>query len=107
MVKQRFLTHFRPWLIAVTKAGVLIVVYQLVDQIRARLQHPLLNTADVLMAATVALTVLALLCGLWAWGEWCCFRLRRFRRFGSQLQLALGNRRNLGTARSWQPWSQR
>ena len=27
MVKQRFLTHFKPWLIAVCKAGALIVGY--------------------------------------------------------------------------------
>jgi hypothetical protein len=100
MVMQRFLTHFKPWLIAVTKAGALIVVYQLLDQIRARLQHPPLNTADVLMAATVALTALALLCGLWAWGEWCWFRLRRFRRFGTRLQLSFGDRRKLGTVRT-------
>jgi hypothetical protein len=102
MVMQRFLTHFKPWLIAVAKAGALIVVYQVLDQIRARLQHPPLNTADVLMVATVALAALALLCAVWAWGEWCCFRLRQFRRFGTRLRLAFGDRRKLGTVRTWQ-----
>src|SRR5580698_11577369 len=61
MVKQRFLTHFKPWLIAICKAGALIVTYQLLDQIRTRLQHPPLNISDVVTAASIALFALALL----------------------------------------------
>ena len=34
MVKQRFLTHFKPWLVAVIKVTGLIVAYQLFDQVR-------------------------------------------------------------------------
>ena len=79
MVKQRFLTHFKPWLIVVGKAGALIVGYQLFDQIRIRLQRPPLDISDVVTAATIALLALALLCACWAWGEWLCFRMRRFR----------------------------
>ena len=94
MVKQRFLTHFKPWLIAVTKAGTLIVTYQLLDQIRARLQHPPLNISDVLRAATIALFALALFCTCWAWGEWCCFKLRRFRGAWRALKLAFAAQRN-------------
>jgi hypothetical protein len=91
MVKQRFLTHFKPWLFALGKAGALIVGYQLLDQIRTRLQHPPLNIADVLMAATAALFALALFCALWAWGEWCWFRFRSFVRFLREFRLALRN----------------
>lgn len=94
MVKQRFLTHFKPWLFAVGKAGALIVGYQLFDQIRTRLQHPPLNIADVLMAATAALFALALFCALWAWGEWCWFRLRSFVGFSRELRLAFRSHRN-------------
>ena len=91
MVKQRFLTHFKPRLFAIGKAGALIVGYQLLDQIRTRLQHPPFNIADVLMAATAALFALALFCALWAWGEWCWFRFRSFVRFSRELRLALRN----------------
>ena len=79
MVKQRFLTHFKPWLIAICKAGALIVTYQLLDQIRTRLQRPPLNISDVVQAATIALFALALLSVCWAGGEWCRFKMRRFR----------------------------
>ena len=58
MVKQRFLTHFKPWLIAVCKTGALIVTYQLLDQIRTWRQHPPLNISDVVTAATIALFAL-------------------------------------------------
>jgi hypothetical protein len=86
MVKQRFLTHFRPWLVAVTKAGALIVAYQLLDQIRIRLEYAPLDIGDVVMAATTALFALALFYALWAWGEWCWFKLRRFRSFYRELK---------------------
>jgi hypothetical protein len=92
MVKQRFLTHFKPWLFAVGKAGALIVGYQLFDQIRIRLQHPPLNIADVLMAATAALFAIALFYALWACGEWFWFRCRSFLSFSREFRLALGNR---------------
>ena len=103
MVKQRFLTHFKPWLIAVSKAGALIVTYQLLDQIRIRLQRPPLDISDVMKAATIALLALGLFCGLWAWGEWCCFKLRRFRGLRSNYTFAFAaqrNRRTFGTLRS-------
>ena len=103
MVKQRFLTHFKPWLIAVSKAGALIVIYQLIDQICIRLQHPPLDISDVMTAATIALLALGLFCGLWAWGEWCCFKLRRFRGLRSDYKFAFAterNRRKFGALRS-------
>ena len=94
MVKQRFLTHFKPWLIAVSKAGGVILVYQLCDQIRLQLQHPPLNISDVVAAATIALFTLALFCIFWAWGEWCCFRLRKVRGSWSDHKLAFAAQRN-------------
>jgi hypothetical protein len=97
MVKQRFLTHFTPWLIAVTKAGALIVGYQLFDQIRTRLQYAPLDVGDVVMAATTALFALALFCALWAWGEWCWFKLRAFRRFSRELKQALTDHQHART----------
>ena len=103
MVKQRFLTHFKPWLIAVSKGGALIVAFQFLDQIRTRLEHPPLDITDVLMAATIALFALALVCGLWAWAEWCSFKLRRFRRFSSEFKLAFANHRNPRIFRTSKP----
>jgi hypothetical protein len=88
MVKQRFLTHFKPWLFAVTKVGGLIAGYQLLDQIRMRLQYAPLNIVDVVMASTFALLGIALLCGLWAWGEWCRFKLRGLRALLGELKSA-------------------
>lgn len=97
MVKQRFLTHFKPWLIAVCKAGALIVTYQLFDQTRMRLQHPPLDISDVVRAATIALFTLALFCGFWAWGEWFCFKMRRFRGLWSDNKLAFVSQRGRRT----------
>jgi len=100
MVKQRFLTHFKPWLFAVTKVGGLIVAYQLFDATRTYLQYAPLNSVDVVVAATVALLAIGLLCGLWAWGEWCWFKLRSLRRFCGELKPAFNNRRRPRTVRT-------
>ncbi len=86
MVKQRFLTHFKPWLNAVIKVGGVIVGYQLCDQLRTYLQCSPLNTVDVVVAAIVALSLIGLLCMIWAWGEWCWFKLRRLRTSCSELK---------------------
>jgi len=88
MVKQRFVTHFKPWLFAVIKAGGLIVGYQILDQIRAGLRYAPLDIFDVLKVTAIALLMLALFCALRAWGEWCRFKLRTFRRFCSELRRA-------------------
>lgn len=103
MVKQRFLTHFRPWLIAVSKAFGVIVVYQLFDQIRMRFQRPPLSISDVVTAATIALFTFALFCSFWAWGEWCCFKLRRFHGLWSDHKLAFATQRNLSRWESSRP----
>ncbi len=100
MVKQRFLTHFKPWLFAVIKVVGLIVGYQLFDKTRTYFQYAPLNSVDVVVAATVALLAIGLLCGLWAWGEWCWFKLRRLRRFCRKLKQAFNNHRRPRTVRT-------
>ena len=88
MVKQRFLTHFKPWLVAVIKVTGLIVAYQLFDQVRTYFDYASLSIASVVSGATALLLVIGLLCMITAWGEWCWFKLRRlhwfFRKFGER-----------------------
>ena len=79
MVKQRFLTRFKPWLYAVIKVVGVIVGYQLIDQARRYFQYAPLNIVDLVLAATATLFAIGLLCAIWAGGEWCWFKLRRFR----------------------------
>jgi len=99
MVKQRFLTHFKPWFFAVTKVVGLIVGYQLFDKARTYFQYAPLNSVDVVVVATVALLAIGLLCGLWAWGEWCWFKLCRLRRY-SGLKQAFDHRWHARTVRT-------
>jgi hypothetical protein len=100
MVKQRFLTHFKPWIFAVSKVVGLIVGYQLFNETRKYFQCAPLNSVDVVVAATVALLVIGLLCGLWSWGEWWWFKLRRLRRFCSELKRASNNHRRPRVSRT-------
>lgn len=81
MVKQRFLTHFKPWLVAVAKVTGLIVAYQLFDQVRTHFQYASLSIANVVSGATALLLVIGLVSMITAWGEWCWFKLRRLRWF--------------------------
>ncbi|HZQ21948.1 MAG TPA: hypothetical protein VFA89_04045 [Terriglobales bacterium] len=81
MVRHRFLTYFKPWLVAVIKVTGLIVAYQLVDQVRTYFQYASLSIANVVSGATVLLFVIGLFCMITAFGEWCWFKLRRLRWF--------------------------
>lgn len=94
MVKQRFLTHFKPWFFLVSKAGALIVSYQLLDQARRHLQYASFAISDVLKAITIVLVVLAGFCGLRAWTEWCWFKLRAFRTVSGEIRRAVKAHRN-------------
>jgi hypothetical protein len=69
MVKQRFLTHFKPWLVAVIKVTGLIVAYQLFDQVRTYFEYASLSIANVVSGATALLFVIGLVCMITAWGE--------------------------------------
>lgn len=107
MVKQRFLTHFKPWLVAVIKVTGLIVAYQLFDQARTYLQYASLSIADVVLGATVTLVVIGLLCMIMAWGEWCWFKLRRFRWFSRKFKEISRADRYAQTTRILQPVTKR
>jgi hypothetical protein len=93
MVKQRFLTHFKPWLGAVIRVAGAIAGYQLVDQFRIDFQYPPLDIVDVVVAAAVALSIIGLLCMVRAWGEWCWFKVRRLRTSSSELKRVFSNAR--------------
>jgi hypothetical protein len=107
MVKQRFLTHFKPWLVAVIKVSGLIVGYQLFDQIRAHFQYAPLSIVDVVLAATVTLFAIGLLCIVRAWGEWCWFKLRRYRWVCRQFEGISTNRRCAQAAQISRPVTER
>lgn len=107
MVKQRFLTHFKPWLVAVIKVTGLIVAYQLFDQIRTYFQYASLGIASVVSGATVILFVIALLCAITAWGEGCWFKLRRLHWFFRKLQERSRINRNAQTTDILQPVTKR
>lgn len=87
MVKQRFLVLFRRWLFTVAKVCGPILLFEGFVLIRAHLQYAPLGFGDLLMGALTALAFTALLCGLWAWGEWWWSKLRRLRGFVSELRL--------------------
>ena len=103
MVMQRFWTHFKPWLFAVSRVAGPIVGYQLLNQARAFFHYAPLGVADVLVGVSVALLVVGLLCGLWAWGEWCWFRLRAVWWFCSKRKRAFNNHWRPQTVRTSRP----
>jgi hypothetical protein len=85
MVKQRFLVLFRRWLFTAGKVFGPILLFEGFVQVRQYLQYAPLGMLDVLMGALFALLVTAMLCLVWAWGEWCWSKLRRVRGFVSEL----------------------
>ena len=87
MVKQRFLIHFKPWLFTVMKVvGPIVGVSTLREAPAAPSVRCPSACRSLLMGALLALLLTALLCWLWAWGEWFWFKLRRFRGFLSELR---------------------
>ena len=86
MVKQRFLVLFRRWLPAVVKVFGPILLFELFASVRHYLQYVPLGTLDLLMGVLMSLLLTAMLCALWAWGEWWWSKLRRLRRFVSELR---------------------
>jgi uncharacterized membrane protein YccC len=86
MVKQRFLVLFRRWLYTIGKVLGPILLFELFVLVREHFQYAPLGIWDLLMGALTALVLTALLCGLWAWGEWWWSKLRRLRGFVSELR---------------------
>ena len=91
MVKQRFLTLFRRWFLTIAKVFGPILVYQFVVLVREHFHYVRFSMVDVLMATLMALALVGLLCGLWAWGEWAWSKLLRLRGFGSELRRCCKN----------------
>ena len=86
MVKQRFLVLFRRWLVTVAKVFGPILLFEGFVLVRQYLQYVPLSILDLLTGAIFALMLTALLCGLWAWGEWWWSKLRRLRGYVSELR---------------------
>jgi hypothetical protein len=86
MVKQRFLVLFRRWLVTVAKVFGAILLFEVFVLVRQRLQYAPLGIWDLLTGAILTLMLTALLCGLWAWGEWWWSKLRRLRGYVSELR---------------------
>ena len=85
MVKQRFLVLFRRWLFTVAKVFGPILLFEMFLFVREHFQYAPLSILDLLMGALVTLLITALLCWLWAWGEWWWSKLRRIRGFVSEV----------------------
>jgi hypothetical protein len=86
MVKQRFLVLLRRWLFTVAKVFGPILLFEVFVLARQYLQYTPLGMLDLLMGALMALLPTAVLCLLWAWGEWWWSKLRRLRGFVSELR---------------------
>ena len=86
MVKQRFLVLFRLWLVTVAKVFGPILLFEVFVVVRQYLQYVPLGILDLLTGAILTLMLTAVLCGLWAWGEWWWSKLRRLRGYVSELR---------------------
>ena len=86
MVKQRFRVLFRRWFFTVAKFCGPILLFELFVMVRQHFQYVPPSISDLLMGALFAFLLTALLCWLWALGEWLWSRLRRLRGFLSELQ---------------------
>ena len=86
MVKQRFLVLCRRWLFTMAKVFGPILLFEGFVFFREYLRYAPLSIWDLLMGVLTALALTALLCGLWAWGEWWWSKLRRLRGFASELR---------------------
>jgi hypothetical protein len=86
MVKQRVRVLFRRWFFTVAKVCGPILLYELFVLVRRHFQYVPLGILDLLVGALSAFLLTALLCWLWALGEWMWFRLRRLRGFWSELR---------------------
>jgi hypothetical protein len=86
MVKQRFVTLFKPLAVTFAKVFGPILGYHLFGIGREYFQFLPLSLVELLMGAGGILLAIALLFTLWAWGEWQWSQLRRLRGFASELR---------------------
>jgi hypothetical protein len=86
MVRQRFVTLFKPLVITFAKVFGLIFGYHLFGLGRQYFHYLPLSLLELLMATGGVLVSIALGCVLWAWGEWQWSQLRRLRGFASELK---------------------
>ena len=86
MVKQRCRVLFRRWFFTVGKVCGPILLFEVFVLVRQHFQYVPLSISDLLMGALLAFLLTALLCWLWALGEWTWSRLRRLRGFLSELR---------------------
>ena len=90
MVRQRFRVLFRRWFFTVVKVCAPILLFELYVLGRQHFQYVPLSMSDLLMAAFMTFLLTAVLCWLWALGEWLWYRLRRLPGFSSERQLCSG-----------------
>ncbi len=86
MVKQRFRVLFRRRFFTVAKVCGPILLFELFVMVRQHFQYVPPSISDLLMGALSAFLLTALLCWLWALGEWLWSRLRRLCGFLSRLR---------------------
>jgi uncharacterized membrane protein YccC len=86
MVKQRFRVLFRRWFFTVAKFCGPILLFELFVMVRQHFQYVPPSISDLLMGALLAFLLTAVLCWLWALGEWLWSGLRRLRGLLSELR---------------------
>jgi hypothetical protein len=86
MVKQRFVTLFKPLTVTFAKVFGPILGYHLFGLGREYFQFLPLSLLELLMGTGGILLSLALVCALWACGEWQWSQLRWLRGFASELR---------------------
>ena len=86
MVKQRFGVLFRRWFFTVMKVCGPILLFKLFVLVRQHFEYAPLGMWDLLMGTLLAFLLTALLCWLWALGEWMWSKLRRLRGFMGELR---------------------
>ena len=86
MIWQEFLRRFKPKVITILLVFGPMLLYQMIGMVLEYLRFPPLGIIEVLMAAGATFLVVALVCWLWAFGEWSWFSLRRLRCFWGELR---------------------
>jgi len=91
MVKQRFVTLFRPLTVTFAKVFGAVLGYHVFGMAREYFQYLPIRLVELLVGGGAVLLTIALLCWLWAWGEWSWSKLRRLRGFCGELRRSSRN----------------